>query len=53
MKAMVALAIVLTWLTLGVAMTACSSDDVGQDYYENDSHHGYPGPATTTVGRDN
>jgi hypothetical protein len=52
MKALVTLAFVLAWLTLGVAMTACSSDEVGQDYYENDNHHGYPGPATTTVGRD-
>ena len=47
MKALIALALVLMWLTLGVAMTACSDDEVGADYYENDLHHGYPGPATT------
>jgi hypothetical protein len=40
------------WLTLGVAMTACS-DDVSGDYYESEAHHGYPGPGTTTPGRDN
>jgi hypothetical protein len=52
MKALVMLALVLMWLTLGVAMTACSSDGVGEDYYENESHHGYPGPGTTTLNRD-
>ena len=44
MKALIALGLVLMWLTLGVAMTACSND-VGDDYYENDLHGGYPGPA--------
>ncbi|HML09392.1 MAG TPA: hypothetical protein VK432_00930 [Stellaceae bacterium] len=52
MKSLVTLVLFLTWLMLGVAMTACSSDDVGDDYYENETHHGYPGPATTTLGRD-
>lgn len=46
MKALIALAIMLMWLTLGFAMTACSDDSVGDDYYENDLHGGYPGPAT-------
>ena len=45
MKALVALAFMLTWLTLGVALTACSDDEVGGNYYENDLHGGYPGPA--------
>jgi hypothetical protein len=45
MKALIALALMLTWLSLGVVLTACSSDDVGGDYYENDLHGGYPGPA--------
>jgi hypothetical protein len=45
MKALTALALVLLWLTLGAAMTACSDDNaVGSDYYENDVHGGYPGP---------
>ena len=46
MKALTALALMLLWLTLGVAMTACSDDEaVSSDYYENDLHGGYPGPA--------
>lgn len=45
MKALTLLALTLLWLTLGVAMSACS-DDVGDDYYENELHGGYPGPAT-------
>lgn len=44
MKPLIALALMLMWLTLGVAMTACSNDGVGEDYYENDLHGGYPGP---------
>ena len=52
MKALIALAFVLMWLTLGVALTACSDDDVGGDYYENDTHGGYPGPGTRTQNRD-
>ena len=52
MKPLIALAFVLMWLTLGVAMTACSDDSVGSDYYENDVHGGYPGPGTRTPGRD-
>jgi hypothetical protein len=46
MKALTVLALMLLWLTLGVAMTACSDDEaVSSDYYENDLHGGYPGPA--------
>lgn len=51
-KPLVALALVLMWLTFGVVMTACSSDEVGGDYYENDVHSGYPGPGTKSPGRD-
>jgi hypothetical protein len=51
MKPLIALAIVLMWLTLGFVMTACS-DDVGGDYYENEIHGGYPGPGTRSPGRD-
>jgi hypothetical protein len=47
MRALVALALILAALTLGSMLTACSSDDVSQDHYENDSHHGYPGPGVT------
>ena len=50
MKALLALALFATWLTLGLAMTACS--DSGGDYYENDTHGGYPGPGTRTQNRD-
>lgn len=46
MKAVIALVLTLMWLTLGAALTACSDEDVGGDYYENDLHGGYPGPAT-------
>lgn len=52
MKPLIALAIVLAWLSLGIAVSACSDDGVGQDYYENDQHGGYPGPATRTQNRD-
>jgi len=51
MKPLIALALFVSWLLLGVAMTACS-DEVGSDYYENETHRGYPGPGTTTPGRD-
>jgi hypothetical protein len=44
MKALTALALVLLWLTLSVAVTACSDESVGGDYYDNDIHGGYPGP---------
>ncbi|HTQ33596.1 MAG TPA: hypothetical protein VMI30_05465 [Stellaceae bacterium] len=47
MRAMVALALIVAALTLGGVLTACSNDGVGQDYYENDVHHGYPGPGAT------
>jgi hypothetical protein len=50
MKAMIALAFVLMWLTLGVALSACS--DTGGDFYENDTHGGYPGPGVRTQNRD-
>lgn len=51
MRASIALALIILSLTLGVVLTACQ-DDVGADYYENDKHRGYPGPATTSPGRD-
>ncbi|HVH79237.1 MAG TPA: hypothetical protein VM782_07600 [Stellaceae bacterium] len=47
MKLLFALAVVLTSLMLATALSACS-DDVGASYYENDIHHGYPGPGTRT-----
>jgi hypothetical protein len=47
MRPLIALTLFAMWLALGVAMTACS-DDSGGDYYENDVHHGYPGPGTET-----
>ena len=47
MKPLLALALIVMTLMLGVAMTACSDDDMGGDYYENDLHHGYPGPGVT------
>ena len=46
MRALIALALILGALTLGSILTACT-DEVGADYYENDIHHGYPGPGTT------
>jgi hypothetical protein len=46
MKPLIAVALVLMSL-FGIAATACS-DDVGQDYYENEIHNGYPGPGTKT-----
>jgi hypothetical protein len=51
MKPLLALALFVAWLLVGVAMTACS-DQVGGDYYENETHGGYPGPGTRTPGRE-
>jgi hypothetical protein len=51
MKALIAVAFVLMSL-LAVAATACSND-VGGNYYENETHGGYPGPGTRTQNRDN
>lgn len=51
MKPMLVLAFFVTSLLLGVAVTACSND-VGGDYYENDTHGGYPGPGTRTQNRE-
>jgi hypothetical protein len=51
MKPLIALALLLAWLTLGVGLSACS-DDGGGNYYENETHGGYPGPGTRTPGRD-
>ena len=47
MRPLLALTLIVMSLTLGVVITACSNDDVGADYYENDIHRGYPGPGTT------
>jgi hypothetical protein len=50
MRSLITLALVLTWMLLGVAVTACSNDN--SDYsYENDTHGGYPGPGTRTQNR--
>jgi hypothetical protein len=49
MRLFIAIALSLTWLLAGVAMTACSND--GGDYYENETHGGYPGPGTRTQNR--
>jgi hypothetical protein len=49
MKRSVCLALVLMAL-LGIAATACS--EAPGDYYENDTHSGYPGPGTKTNNRD-
>ncbi|HZK91705.1 MAG TPA: hypothetical protein VFC56_16310 [Stellaceae bacterium] len=50
MKPVLVLAFVVMSLLLGVAVTACS--DMGGNYYENDTHGGYPGPGTRTQNRD-
>jgi hypothetical protein len=50
MKPLIALALFLACLTLGVGLSACS-DDSG-NYYENDTHGGYPGPGIRTPDRD-
>jgi hypothetical protein len=52
MRAWFALAVIVTSLMMGMALTACSDDSVGNDYFENDTHRGYPGPGVTTPGRD-
>ena len=46
MRALTALALILTALTLGSVLTACT-DETGAEYYETDVHHGYPGPGVT------
>ena len=51
-KALMTLALILASLAMGVTLTACTHDDVGQDYYENEKHGGYPGPATRSPGRE-
>src|SRR5215469_13920803 len=51
MKALVAFTFIVATLMLGLALSACS-DEVGQNYYDNDVHGGYPGPGTRTPGRD-
>ena len=52
MKPLALLAVVLMWLTLGTVLSACSGDEVGGDYYENELHGGYPGPATRSPRND-
>jgi hypothetical protein len=52
MKVWIALAVIVMSLMMGVVLTACSDDSVGDDYYENETHRGYPGPGVTTPGRD-
>lgn len=52
MKTLIVLALFVGWLVLGTALTACSNDGVGNDYYENEKHGGYPGPGTRSPGRD-
>ena len=44
MKPVIALVFVIMSFMLSVALTAC--DEAGGDYYENEKHDGYPGPAT-------
>ena len=51
MKPICALALIVSLLLIGIAATACSND-VGANYYENETHGGYPGPGTRTPGRD-
>ncbi|HTZ36416.1 MAG TPA: hypothetical protein VMB84_10360 [Stellaceae bacterium] len=48
MRPLLALAFVVSLLILGVAASACSDDDVGSDYYDNEIHNGYPGPGVKT-----
>ena len=52
MRHLFALAFFVVTLLLGFSLTACSNDDggVSNDYYENNVHHGYPGPGTQTPG---
>jgi hypothetical protein len=51
MRTWIALAVIVMSLMMGGVLTACS-DDTGADYYENETHRGYPGPGVTTPGRD-
>ncbi|HWB51708.1 MAG TPA: hypothetical protein VG651_21550 [Stellaceae bacterium] len=51
MKALVAIAFIAASLMLGFALSACS-DEMGANYYENETHGGYPGPGTRSPGRD-
>jgi hypothetical protein len=48
MRPLIAVTFVVLSLAFGLAASACSNDGVGSDYYENDVHHGYPGPGTET-----
>jgi hypothetical protein len=51
MRHLLALAFFSIALLLGFSLTACSDDEaVSNDYYDNDIHHGYPGPGTQTPG---
>jgi hypothetical protein len=49
MRWLIALAFVVMSL-LSIAATACS--DAAGNYYENDTHGGYPGPGIRTQNRD-
>jgi hypothetical protein len=51
MKALMAVAFILAALATSVALSACSEDGVGANYYENEAHGGYPGPGTRSPGR--
>ena len=37
----------LSALVVLAVLAGCSGAPVPADYYENDLHHGYPGPAVT------
>jgi hypothetical protein len=51
MRHLLALTFFVVTLLLGFSLTACSDDDaVSNEYYENNVHHGYPGPGTQTPG---
>ncbi len=51
MRNLFALTFFVMSLLLGIALTACADNDgVSNDYYENDIHHGYPGPGAMTPG---
>ena len=51
MRNLFALAFFVVTLLLELALTACSDNDgMSNDYYENNVHHGYPGPGTHTPG---
>jgi hypothetical protein len=51
MKKSVCLALILIAL-VSLAATACTDSEAAGDYYDNDTHGGYPGPGTRTLGRD-